>query len=33
MHWQNTGRDIETSASAILQVWFGAGPFTFKLSR
>ena len=21
MHWQNTGRDIGTSASAILQVW------------
>ena len=32
MHWQNTGRDIVTSSSAILQVWFGAGPFSFKLN-
>ncbi len=31
MHWQNTGRDIVTSALAILQVWFGAGPFSVKL--
>jgi hypothetical protein len=22
MHWQNTGQDIGTSASATLQVWF-----------
>jgi hypothetical protein len=31
MHLQNTGLDVETSASAIWQVWFGAGPFTFEL--
>ncbi len=31
MHWQNTGRDLVTSASAILQVWFGAGPFHLNL--
>ena len=30
MHWQNTGLDIETSASTTLQVWLGAGPFSFK---
>jgi hypothetical protein len=29
--WQNTGLDVGTSASAILQVWFGTGPFSFKL--
>ncbi len=33
MHWQNTGRDFVTSSSAILQVWFGAGPFSFELYR
>ncbi len=32
MHWQNTGQDVVTSSSAILQVWFGAGPFSFKLN-
>ena len=31
MHWQNTGRDVVTSSSAILRVWFGAGPFSLKL--
>ncbi len=33
MHWQNTGLDFVTSSSAILQIWFGAGPFWFELSR
>ncbi len=33
MHWQNTGQDFETSLSAILQVWFGAGPFSIELDR
>jgi hypothetical protein len=28
LHLQNAGLDQQTSASAILQVWFGAGPFT-----
>jgi hypothetical protein len=33
MHWQNAGLDIETSAAAKLQVWFGAGPFSFDPDR
>ena len=31
MHWQNTGLNVGTSSSAILQVWFGARPFSFDL--
>jgi hypothetical protein len=31
MHWQNTGRDLVTSASAILQVWFGLDRFCLSL--
>ena len=31
MHWQNTGQDVVTSSSAILQVWFGLDRFRLNL--